>query len=41
MKILLFKYNLNRNLIIEVIVKIRLKRINIQERIIVEGGIIK
>ena len=36
MKILLFKYNSNRNLIIEVIVKIRLKRINMQEGIIVE-----
>ena len=37
MKILLFKYNLNRNLMIEVIVKIRLKRISMQERIIVEA----
>ena len=36
MKISLFKYNSNRNLIIEVIVKIRLKRINMQEGIIVE-----
>ena len=37
MKILLFKYNSNGNLIIEVIVKIRLKRINMQKGIIIEA----